>query len=170
MAVFEWRLICLFQPPKITIQSAIKEEEEEIEGKSTRKFEVEIFDSQNEKKFDKLVNENKIKSPFKRRLSTEKINSDSSVLNEVKKEASSIDKILFSTKNDGRQNENNPRKKFKGETTSSESSSSTSGSSTNLFVHREFEKDQATLDRRQKQIDYGKNTVGYENYLNSVPR
>lgn len=33
----------------------------------------------------------------------------------------------------------------------------------------ELETDPAILQRRQKQIDYGKNTVGYVNYTQQIP-
>lgn len=48
-------------------------------------------------------------------------------------------------------------------------SSSNSGSST-AFPKQQPETDPEILARRQKQIDFGKNTVGYDNYTAQVPK
>lgn len=56
--------------------------------------------------------------------------------------------------------------------TQSVSSSSSSCDSANLMppFKVQYEKDQQMLERRQKQIDFGKNTVGYDNYISMVPK
>lgn len=47
-------------------------------------------------------------------------------------------------------------------------SSSSSGGS--AFPKQQYETDPETLARRQKQIDFGKNTLGYDNYIATVPK
>jgi histone RNA hairpin-binding protein len=134
--------------PDITIEDC---DSKKTTNSSHEILEIEFNDSENEKKFDKLVTEKKIKSPFKRRLSNEKLcDSSSNTDNQSEKKLKVEDEQVS-------------RKRFR--TDSSESSST--GSS---FQNREIETDHGILDRRQKQIDYGKNTEGYDNYLSLVPK
>lgn len=108
-----------------------------------------MLDEANEKKYDRLVKEEKIKSPFKRRLSGE---NDATSTSEMDSKKTRLDEPK------------NLRDRLRTE------SSSSGGSSNTLRQNREFETDNAVLERRQKQVDYGKNTVGYENYLSEIPK
>ncbi|XP_038209879.1 histone RNA hairpin-binding protein [Zerene cesonia] len=72
-------------------------------------------------------------------------------------------KEKMKSENDSRDNSKN-RKRAK---RSSEHETSTKASKAKKPL--EIEVDPLVLQRRQKQIDYGKNTVGYHNYIKQVP-
>lgn len=95
------------------------------------------------------MKEEKIKSPFKRRLSGE---SDATTASEMDSKKTRLDEPK------------DLRDRLRTE------SSSSGGSSNAVRQARDFEMDNAVLERRQKQVDYGKNTVGYENYLAQISK
>ncbi|XP_065081432.1 histone RNA hairpin-binding protein [Ochlerotatus camptorhynchus] len=133
---------------------------------SGRQIEIDILDSANVEKYEKLIRDEKIKSPFKRRLSgggeDDETGDGHAKFDDVETSGDGTPQHK-KTKTD----ENcHGQERFRRES----SSSSGDGSSQSSRKPIEFEKDSAILERRQKQIDYGKNTLGYENYLEQVPR
>lgn len=165
-------------------EQVFKEEQEEEEGKlqvkscpdmqansdsqmslddsntsGNRQIEIDILDSANVQKYEKLIRCDMIKSPFKRRLSGEadgnSNDADPDTADRYKKSKTHED-------DHGRTDRFSRRRES--------TDSGTDGSSQSSRRPIEYEKDIETLVRRQKQIDYGKNTLGYENYLRQVPK
>ncbi|KAL1380234.1 hypothetical protein pipiens_014364 [Culex pipiens pipiens] len=123
-----------------------------------RQIEIDILDSANVQKYEKLIRCDMIKSPFKRRLSGGGDEGDED-------DGDSKDRDLAQHKKTKTHEDDHGRERFRRESTDSGD-----GSSQSSRRPVEYEKDIEVLVRRQKQIDYGKNTLGYENYLRQVPR
>lgn len=123
---------------------------------TNRQIEIDILDSANVQKYEKLIRCDMIKSPFKRRLSGEADGNG----NDVDPDTDRYKKSKTHEDDHGRTERFSRR----------ESTDSGDGSSQSSRRPVEYEKDIETLVRRQKQIDYGKNTLGYENYLRQVPK
>lgn len=129
---------------------------DESNTSGNRQIEIDILDSANVEKYEKLVRCDMIKSPFKRRLSGDREDRDDDA------DEGRTAGVHKKTKH---HEDDHGRERFRRESTDSGD-----GSSQSSRRPVEYEKDIEILVRRQKQIDYGKNTLGYANYLEQVPR
>lgn len=142
--------------------------EEGSSNSSSRQIEIDILDSANVEKYEKLIQKDMIKSPFKRRLSGGDEEGDGDGHAKFSEGEADYDEppgAANQHKKTKMHENDHGRVRFR-----RESSSSGDASSQSSRKPVEYEKDMAILERRQKQIDYGKNTLGYENYMKSVSR
>ncbi|XP_058062473.1 histone RNA hairpin-binding protein [Anopheles bellator] len=158
----------------VTVRTDLCEQQSAM---SQRQIEIDILDSNNVKKYKQLVKSDKIKSPFKRRLSDENWSSDDESGSSAKgngrgtpgfdPDRDDDDDQHMYWKKSKKDEYDRGNVRWRRESSSSGASSQNSGRNKQTV---EFETDEAVLSRRQKQIDYGKNTLGYTNYIEKVPR
>lgn len=172
----------------------LESDDSQSQASYKREIGIEILDRSNEAKFDRLLKEDKIKSPFKRHPSNDSF--DEAARAELLRHDPSILDFKVSTvgrtmsaqsdtacdgfefprtaTSPGKRKRNHPQeetedaKKPRFGKLRSESSSSSELSGDRR--RPELETDAGTLERRQKQIDYGKNTIGYDKYIQAVPK
>ncbi|XP_053666943.1 histone RNA hairpin-binding protein [Anopheles marshallii] len=133
-----------------------------------RQIEIDILDSANVKKYEKLVQNELIKSPFKRRLSGESSSEETDEKTTPGMDPDA-DGEVEGQQSGGQWKRSKRHENDHGSWRLRRESSSSGASSQNSRKQLEYETDEAVLVRRQKQIDYGKNTLGYENYIQQIP-